>query len=787
MQSTLIASELAYGAPVDNRTKHLLQNVSKWKRRRSLSKMVESPILPGRDVVKGALFFKQLFFYADRYGYLEVRRGEKVMHIMTLRRFLRRLQFLLDQSDNDSNSQAEWSNGLRGLPTWIKWEDIQKALDLENGEHVIEIRIHRTLFERLNAILDDNDSKIGSIWTAFVMSCICVSLASIVLGQQRFPPKTDEFCIIVFTIEYVLKLLCVGYCRRVVMNFSLAMDDLVPSNDPNDPMPAEDTPTIKRLRYICSPANLIDLLAILPFWLRVVFATAHLNLGFLRAVRILRVLRIMKFGSFTKDFKLMGEVFSKSTGAIAAIALTLLMVSMLLGAVMAQLESGLIPRDLDGAIWEDNKEWSELVGGDVAVPHAMLWVAGRMTNMQSSMSAKAAIPASWPNQVIVHIMGIMKGFIFLLPLGQMQKFFRDQDKARRELDELEFEVVEEKRTKVGMEWSCGHNRPFALIEVFDAEDRIGIGAKEPARGRGAGILNLPLSEGRTKEPGIVLCPITGLLASGVLTNDESFPSIFFEVMWASVEEDGHFNKRADGDDVFEDGVLTIRVVSGVNFPSEGTGWKLRISVPEHLFGRGARATRYTCASANTPEEPWWDIHVQFNVDWAQSCRSIPESPKRIPRQKSRLETCMKEQLATLSNIEDAVHDKLRVRHEKVQSARLPLQDEQGKDDKLTVLSPRWTPRTCTIVDVELGGDKVKIHYDGFEDKYDEWLPTDSQRIIDRPEAATQQNGSRPDTTQWLQPDRAPAQSSGPGQSFLPPVWSPGGSPRRPESRGPERQ
>ena len=35
-------------------------------------------------------------------------------------------------------------------------------------------------------------------------------------------------------------------------------------------------------------------------------------------------------------------------------------------------------------------------------------------------------------QFLVHAVGIMKGFIFLLPLGQMKQFFKDADNARKE-------------------------------------------------------------------------------------------------------------------------------------------------------------------------------------------------------------------------------------------------------------------------------------------------------------------------------------------------------------------
>lgn len=275
-------------------------------------KVVNSPILPDKVVVKGALFFKTLFFYADKRGYLEHHHGEKVIHIVTLRRLLRRLYVLLG---DHFDSPVECSNGVRNLPTWVKWKDIQRALDLEDSdEDSLEIKIHLNFFERLNSVLDETDCVIGSIWTVFVMSCICTSLVSVLSDSASLPPGTDSFCVIVFTIEYVLKLLCVGYCRRIFNDEELAWAEIVPVRDPNEPLLPEESSTTKRLGYVFSPINLVDLLAILPFWLRVVFSTAKVKLGFLRAVRILRVLRIMKFGSFTKDFKLMGGVFFEEHG-----------------------------------------------------------------------------------------------------------------------------------------------------------------------------------------------------------------------------------------------------------------------------------------------------------------------------------------------------------------------------------------------------------------------------------------------------------------------------------------
>ncbi|CAK0790021.1 unnamed protein product, partial [Prorocentrum cordatum] len=45
---------------------------------------------------------------------------------------------------------------------------------------------------------------------------------------------------------------------------------------------------------------------------------------------------------------------------------------------------------------------------------------------------------------------------------------------------------------------------------------------------------------------------------------------------------------------------------------------------------------------------------------------------------------------------------------------------------IAVVSGTGVERQCTVVDVDAG--QVKVHYDGFADDYDEWLPKDSDRI-----------------------------------------------------------
>lgn len=61
-----------------------------------------------------------------------------------------------------------------------------------------------------------------------------------------------------------------------------------------------------RFRFALTWMALIDLLAIMPFFLPALFH--HLDLRFLRAIRLLRVFRILKVGRYSESLKMLGRV-----------------------------------------------------------------------------------------------------------------------------------------------------------------------------------------------------------------------------------------------------------------------------------------------------------------------------------------------------------------------------------------------------------------------------------------------------------------------------------------------
>jgi voltage-gated potassium channel len=90
-----------------------------------------------------------------------------------------------------------------------------------------------------------------------------------------------------------------------------------------------------RVRFMCTPLMIVDLLAILPFYLAGIFAV---DTRFLRALRLVRVIRLLKVARYSESLRSFGAVLRSQKEKLvvaAAMNLILLVVS---SSVMYQLE-----------------------------------------------------------------------------------------------------------------------------------------------------------------------------------------------------------------------------------------------------------------------------------------------------------------------------------------------------------------------------------------------------------------------------------------------------------------
>ncbi|WP_299055364.1 ion transporter [uncultured Polaribacter sp.] len=123
--------------------------------------------------------------------------------------------------------------------------------------------------KKLRAIVEDNTTKKGKYFDYFIQLIIILSLISFSL--ETLPNISEEFRLVLEKFEFIsIVIFSIEYLLRVLV-------------------------TKKPVSYIFSFYGIIDILAILPFYLN-----RFLDLRFLRAFRIFRIFRALKLIRYSK-------------------------------------------------------------------------------------------------------------------------------------------------------------------------------------------------------------------------------------------------------------------------------------------------------------------------------------------------------------------------------------------------------------------------------------------------------------------------------------------------------
>ena len=123
---------------------------------------------------------------------------------------------------------------------------------------------------RLHEIIFEADTWSGRLFDVVLFALIGISVAAVmtesVIGVKFWLTALEWLLTIVFTIEYILRILCVG----------------------------------RPWRYVFSFFGIVDLLAILPTYLTPFYRTAG-SLTVIRAIRLLRVFRVLKLAQYLTE------------------------------------------------------------------------------------------------------------------------------------------------------------------------------------------------------------------------------------------------------------------------------------------------------------------------------------------------------------------------------------------------------------------------------------------------------------------------------------------------------
>ena len=166
--------------------------------------------------------------------------------------------------------------------------------------------------KRIYEIIFEAETKEGKRFDVYLLWLILISVVVVLLESVNFIREGNEIIFrviewiitLIFTAEYILRIYCLGY----------------------------------KGRYIWSFYGVIDLLAILPTFIGIIFPAAH-SLMIIRTMRLLRVFRILKLDRFNRESRNMLGALRNSGIKILVFLFGVLTVVVVFGTVMYLIET----------------------------------------------------------------------------------------------------------------------------------------------------------------------------------------------------------------------------------------------------------------------------------------------------------------------------------------------------------------------------------------------------------------------------------------------------------------
>jgi voltage-gated potassium channel len=193
-----------------------------------------------------------------------------------------------------------------------------------------------TLRTRLYDILEkrDSDSRLGILVDVFLVLLILTNVLAVILESVKeinavyrdFFFMFEVFSVTIFTLEYLTRVWVV----------------------PEDPHETPYGPLMGRWHYMTTPMAIIDLLAILPFFLAF-FVTVDL-----RFLRVFRLLRLLKLTRYSPALATVGKVFAAQRRPLMAGLMIMMTLLVFGGSVSYLLERDAQPEtfgSIPDAIW----------------------------------------------------------------------------------------------------------------------------------------------------------------------------------------------------------------------------------------------------------------------------------------------------------------------------------------------------------------------------------------------------------------------------------------------------
>jgi len=180
-------------------------------------------------------------------------------------------------------------------------------------------------------------SGITKAFNIFIVTLILLNIVAMVLESVQkihelspgFFLWFEYFSVAVFSVEYLLRLWC---CVEE---------------------PKYSRPVRGRLRFALTPLALVDLSAVLPFYLRFIRADLRIMRMF-RMIRIMRIMRIAKLGRYSESLQMLVRVLRSKGEQLASAVFILLILLIVVATLMYAAEKEAQPKifsSIPAAMW----------------------------------------------------------------------------------------------------------------------------------------------------------------------------------------------------------------------------------------------------------------------------------------------------------------------------------------------------------------------------------------------------------------------------------------------------
>ncbi len=224
----------------------------------------------------------------------------------------------------------------------------------------IRLSLQQTIFEA--------ETASGKLFDIVLIISILLSVAAVMLDsvapiRERYGTElhsAEWFFTILFTIEYILRLICVG----------------------------------RPAKYATSFFGLVDLIAIIPTYLSLLLPGSQFLLV-IRVLRVLRVFRVLKFVQYLEESRLLLDALRASRKKITVFLFAVLTMVVILGSVMYLIEGE--------------------VNGFTSIPRSVYWAIVTLTTVGYGDIS----PQTFPGQLLASFIMLLGYGIIAVPTGMV--------------------------------------------------------------------------------------------------------------------------------------------------------------------------------------------------------------------------------------------------------------------------------------------------------------------------------------------------------------------------------